>query len=31
MIRRMIFSAMAAIFVLTVAGSALAMDQGNIS
>ena len=29
MIRRMILSAMAAMFVLTVVGSALAMGQGN--
>ncbi|MGD8242920.1 MAG: cytochrome c family protein [Desulfobacterales bacterium] len=29
MISRMIFSAMAAIFMLTTAGSALAMEQGN--
>ena len=29
MIRRMIFSAMAAMFVFTVVGSALAMEQGN--
>lgn len=29
MIRKMILSAMAAMFVLTVVGSALAMDQGN--
>ena len=29
MIRKMIFSAMTAIFVLTFAGSALAMEQGN--
>jgi cytochrome c5 len=29
MIRKMIFSTMAAIFVLTVVGSALAMEQGN--
>ncbi len=29
MIRRMIFSAMAAIFMVTVVGSALAMEQGN--
>ena len=29
MIRKMIFSAMAAIFMLTIAGSALAMEQGN--